>query len=181
MKINLKSFLKVKDRGIVSIPHYIFLFTLLYLGYFIIASIGYVIFGFLYQAMTHQQWVEPGYLFPLLLLILGLLSFITVNRNLQIDKTKTNNKLAISVKLLIVKLIRISFNIAKFFFLWILFNYILGTVTGMIISDTKSLEYFSLWFLFGVVVPIIISRKYKFFKGIFVVNLIFIIWSLFFR
>lgn len=88
MKINLKFLLKSREREVVSIPRYIFLFVLLYLGYFVVTFIGYSIFYFSYSAIMNQEFVEPNNLSILLLVIIGLLSFFTINKNLRFYNSK---------------------------------------------------------------------------------------------
>lgn len=104
MKINLKFLLKSKNRGIVPIPHYIFLLVLLLVGYSVLFFILYAVFNISLIA-TGREFTRPNYLFPLLFLIISLLSFFTINNNLRV---KANGLRRIGIWLVLIIIIVIG-------------------------------------------------------------------------
>lgn len=142
---------KVRLEQIKSVPFSIFLFVLYFIGYFIFSSILYYWFFISWETSNKQRYVESVYFFPLFLIAIGLLSFISVKMDFRL------HAITIIKKLPIDKIKNIFSNAFKFLFLWIVFSYISGTMAELVIPDKKSIEYLAIWIMFSIAVPIIIS------------------------
>lgn len=79
------------------------------------------------------------------------------------------------------KFIKLIFNIVKFIVIWFLFLFIVNNIVNFFYPGEKmGTEASVLWFLLAVIVPLLISRKFKIFRYVTFLNIAFQIlfqWS----
>ena len=62
--------------------------------------------------------------------------------------------------------------LAGFLLLWIALLFVTGLIVSLVIPDRKSAEYLALWGVFALIIPLLLAKKIKLFRAVFVANVL---------